>query len=99
MISSLKSLLVTSRNQQSRAFSVVTNSKRVCIVGGGVSGLQTMDRLQGAGVDCTLFESQADVGGVWRTIKSGTQIPRELFEFPGFPCKPNEAFEKYPRPT
>ena len=74
--------------------------KKVCVVGGGVAGLQTVDRLQGLRIDCTLFESKPDVGGVWRrhTADSGLQVPRELYEFPGFHYKEDENFvHKYPR--
>ena len=46
-----------------------------------------MDRLKGRTIDCTLFESQSDVGGYWRTADSGKQSPRELYEFPGFPLE------------
>ena len=84
MITSFRS--VTSQINQ-RTFSyAVTEMRKVAIVGGGVSGLQTLDRLKGANIDVTLFESQPDIGGYWRTADSGKQSPRELFEFPGYPC-------------
>jgi len=44
-------------------------SKRVCIVGGGISGLCTAFGLQRAGVDVTLFEKGSLVGGNIGTIR------------------------------
>jgi len=41
--------------------------KRVCIIGGGISGLCTAFGLQRAGVDVTLFEKGESVGGNIRT--------------------------------
>jgi oxygen-dependent protoporphyrinogen oxidase len=37
--------------------------KRVCVIGGGISGLCVAYRLRKAGVDVTLFEKGANVGG------------------------------------
>ena len=42
-------------------------SKRVCIIGGGISGLCTAFGLRRAGVDVTLFEKGAAVGGNIKT--------------------------------
>ena len=51
--------------------------KKVCVIGGGVAGLQTVDRLQNVGIECTLMESKPDVGGVWRSnyAEFGLQVP------------------------
>lgn len=42
-------------------------SKRVCIIGGGISGLCTAYGLQRAGINVTLFEKGVSVGGNIRT--------------------------------
>lgn len=42
-------------------------SKRVCIIGGGISGLCTAFELQRTGVDVTLFEKGVSVGGNIKT--------------------------------
>ena len=91
---------MTSQIQRKAFSSSGREINKVCVVGGGVAGLQTVDRLRGLGIDCTLFESEPDVGGVWRShsAESGLQVPRELYEFPGFRYKEDENFiHKYPR--
>jgi oxygen-dependent protoporphyrinogen oxidase len=42
-------------------------SKRVVVVGGGISGLSAAYDLTRAGVDCTIFEKQPRLGGVIQT--------------------------------
>jgi cation diffusion facilitator CzcD-associated flavoprotein CzcO len=49
-----------------RNFSVVNDVKRVAVVGGGVAGMQVVDRMKGLGLEVTMFEQKPDVGGVWR---------------------------------
>ena len=44
---------------------------KVAIVGGGVSGLSAAYELQKSGVEFTLFESSARLGGVIRTESVG----------------------------
>lgn len=46
-------------------------SKRVCIIGGGISGLCTAFGLQQAGLDVTLFEKSTSVGGNIKTELHG----------------------------
>lgn len=50
-------------------------------------------------MNCTLLEKQSDVGGVWRSNYAdfGLQVPYELYEFPGFPYKPDENVDKFPK--
>jgi dimethylaniline monooxygenase (N-oxide forming) len=73
-----------------------TNNKmKVCIVGGGVAGLQVADALSATGHDCYLFEKQGVVGGVWRENYDGyaLQVPAELYQLPGFaPIGPDGTF-------
>lgn len=38
---------------------------RVAVIGGGLSGVAAAHRLRQAGIDFTVFEKNADVGGVW----------------------------------
>jgi hypothetical protein len=56
---------------------------KVCIIGGGVSGLQTADILSKNGHECHIFESESAPGGVWRENYDGygLQVPSELYEF------------------
>jgi cation diffusion facilitator CzcD-associated flavoprotein CzcO len=67
------------------------------VIGGGVAGLQTVDMFKGIGIQCTIFEKNPDVGGVWRTnyAEFGLQVPWELFEFPGFRYQEDENSEKF----
>ena len=61
--------------------------------------MQVVDQMKQLGIDCTLFEKNPDVGGVWRHnyAEFGLQVPWELYEFPGFRYKPDENFDKFPR--
>ncbi len=65
----------------------VNDVRRVAIVGAGVAGLATARVLIQQGVDCTVFERAAVLGGVWMDGYSnfGAQVPRELYEFPDWP--------------
>ena len=61
--------------------------KTVCVVGGGVAGLQAVRSLRARGMEVTCYESRARVGGVWQDnyASYGVQVPRELYEFPDLP--------------
>jgi len=61
--------------------------KTVAIIGAGVAGLQTARALSKVGLTVTIYESRANVGGVWREnyIDFGLQVPKELYEFPDYP--------------
>ena len=82
-----------------RLFSTAPGAKRMAVMGGGVAGMQVVDQMKQLGIDCTLFEKNPDVGGVWRSnyAEFGLQVPWELYEFPGFRYKPDENFDKFPR--
>jgi len=83
-----------------RRFSTLLgNVQKVCVVGGGVAGLQTVENFKGIGVDCTIFEKSPDVGGVWRSnyAEFGLQVPWELYEFPGFRYAEDENSERFIR--
>jgi dimethylaniline monooxygenase (N-oxide forming) len=69
----------------------VANVKRVGIVGAGEAGLGTAKMLLTAGYDCKVFERSSKVGGVWSTgyLDFGTQVQRELYEFPDYPLPKN----------
>lgn len=75
-------------------------SGRVAIVGAGAAGLATARVLLAQGLDCTLFERGTHLGGVWTIgyANFGTQVQRELYEFPDFPLPP-EAPDFTPGPT
>jgi len=72
--------------------------KRIAIVGGGVAGLQVARQLGMAGKQCVIFEKSKDVGGVWRENYAdfGLQVPKELYEFPGFPWPTNKEWNLFP---
>jgi dimethylaniline monooxygenase (N-oxide forming) len=57
--------------------------KRVAIIGGGVAGLNTARALAARGLQCTIYEANDAVGGVWRSNYSGygLQVPKNLYEF------------------
>lgn len=63
------------------------NVKRVGIIGAGEAGLATAKMLLAAGYECTVFERNPRVGGVWTTgyLDFGIQVQRELYEVPDWP--------------
>ena len=78
--------------------------RRVAIVGAGVAGLATARVLLQQGLDCTVFERAAVLGGVWTDGYSnfGVQVQRELYEFPDWPLPagtpdftPGPVIQKY----
>jgi dimethylaniline monooxygenase (N-oxide forming) len=73
--------------------------KRVAIVGAGVAGLQTARQLSSVGIECVIFEKSDNVGGVWRENYAdfGLQVPKELYEFPGFPYPKGYTWGKFPK--
>lgn len=72
--------------------------KRVAIVGAGVAGLQTARCLSAKGFECCIFEKAQDVGGVWRENYAdfGLQVPKELYEFPGFQYPDDHDYDLFP---
>ena len=55
---------------------------KVCIVGGGVAGVQCAHVLSREGHECHLFERTSTVGGVWAANYDGygLQVPAELYQ-------------------
>lgn len=76
----------------------VSEVKRVAIVGAGVAGLQTAHLLSEKGFECYIFEKADDVGGVWRENYAdfGLQVPKELYEFPGFEYPKDLQWDLFP---
>lgn len=72
--------------------------KRVAIIGAGVAGLQTARMLKDRGIDCAILEKAQDVGGVWRQNYAdfGLQVPKDLYEFPGFPYPKDKETDLFP---
>ena len=62
-------------------------AEKVAIIGAGVAGLCTARQLIAEGFDCTLFERNNEIGGVWSDgyLNFGVQVQRELYEFPDWP--------------
>jgi dimethylaniline monooxygenase (N-oxide forming) len=72
---------------------------KVAIIGAGVAGLVTAKTLLRRGYDCSLFERADRLGGVWAAGYSnfGTQVQRELYEFPDWPL-PRDVADFTPGP-
>lgn len=72
---------------------------KIAIIGAGVAGIVTAKTLLRRGYDCTVFERAARLGGVWAIGYSnfGTQVQRELYEFPDWPL-PREVADFTPGP-
>ena len=64
-----------------------TKNRKIAIIGAGVAGLSTARQLIRAGFDCTLFERNEVLGGVWSDgyLNFGVQVQHELYEFPDWP--------------
>jgi dimethylaniline monooxygenase (N-oxide forming) len=73
--------------------------KTVGIIGAGVAGLQVANLLKKIGKTVTVFDKAVDVGGVWRENYAdfGLQVPKELYEFPGFPYPKDKNFSLFPK--
>ena len=67
-------------------FFTVGAKKNIAVIGAGVAGLQVANLLTQSGMKVTVFEKANNVGGVWRENYAdfGLQVPKELYEFPGF---------------
>ena len=67
------------------------NIKRIGIIGAGEAGIGTAKMLLAAGFDCTVFERNSRLGGVWTDgyLDFGVQVQRELYEIPDFPHSPD----------
>lgn len=74
--------------------------KTAAIIGAGVSGLAAAKCLTRQGVQCTIFDRNPKLGGVWADgyHSFGVQIQKDLYEFPDFPLPP-EAPDFTPGPT
>ncbi len=74
--------------------------KNVAIIGAGVAGLSTAKALLAEGLDCRVFERSTRLGGVWADGYSnfGTQVQRELYEFPDWPL-PEDTADFTPGPV
>ena len=76
-----------------------TNVQTVAIIGAGVAGLSTARSLTARGLQCTLFERNKKLGGVWSDgyLNFGVQVQKELYEFPDWPLpEGTEDFTKGP---
>lgn len=64
--------------------------RTIGIIGAGVAGIVTAKTLLARGFECTVFERNSMLGGVWAAGYSnfGTQVQRELYEFPDWPLAP-----------
>lgn len=70
----------------------------VGIIGAGIAGLCTAKTLKEIGFSVTIFEKEADVGGVWSASRRypglTTQNPRETYAFSDFPMP--DSFPEWP---
>ncbi|AUT02699.1 K+ transport protein [Nostoc sp. CENA543] len=64
-------------------------TKKVCVIGAGVSGLVTARNFIETGYEVTVFETQAGIGGVWEKSRVypglTIQSPRDTYAFPDYP--------------
>ena len=68
---------------------------KVVVVGAGMSGLLTGIRLKQAGVDFTIVEKDADVGGTWlENVYPGCRVdnPNHMYSYS---FEPNHDFPQY----
>ena len=81
-----------------------TTVKTACIIGAGVAGLASARILKEIGIDCSVFERNNKLGGVWTDgyLDYGVQVPKELYEFPDYPLPagtpsftPGPVFQEY----
>lgn len=84
--------------QEAQAAGGYAHVQRVAVIGAGVAGLQVANLLRPLGKEVVIFEKSAKVGGVWRQNYAdfGLQVPKELFEFPGFPWPSDKKSELFP---
>merc|ERR550525_530831 len=63
--------------------------QRVCVIGGGLSGIVTLKELTAAGHDAVCFEGSADIGGAFRgTYKSlHLTVSNHWMAFSDFPAE------------
>ncbi len=68
------------------------------IVGSGLAGLSTAKTLRQFGFDVTVYEREADIGGVWSASRRypglTTQNPRDTYAFSDFPMP--KAYPEWP---
>ncbi|XP_051134329.1 probable flavin-containing monooxygenase 1 isoform X2 [Andrographis paniculata] len=68
-------------------------TRRIGVIGAGISGLLTCKYLLQKGFAPIVFESEGDIGGVWRKTIQTTklQTPKSLYQFSDFPWPPSVA--------
>ncbi|MEM7143862.1 MAG: NAD(P)-binding domain-containing protein [Verrucomicrobiota bacterium] len=78
----------------------LTQVKTIGIIGAGEAGIATAKMLLSAGYECTVFERNDRLGGVWTDgyLDFGVQVQRELYEIPDFPL-PKDAPDFTPGPV
>jgi cation diffusion facilitator CzcD-associated flavoprotein CzcO len=74
---------------------------KVAIIGAGVTCLQVATILKQGGIECTIFEKAGDITGLWNKNYAGfaLQVPKELYEFPGFPWPAGKRMGALPKGT
>lgn len=76
-------------------------ARRIGIIGAGIAGLVTAKTLAQFGNDVTVFEKEAELGGVWAGSRRypglTTQNPRETYAFADFPMP--SSYPEWPTGT
>ncbi|KAL8210646.1 hypothetical protein R6Q57_005083 [Mikania cordata] len=87
----------TGKTQTKYIKATITDQKQVVIIGAGISGLVACKYCVSKGLNPVVFESQADIGGVWaNTIRiTRLQTFKQMYQFADYPW-PASVTQEFP---